>query len=176
MPIVMLDTSDLQEITAVYQNSFPSEEADATCNLMCELTTGKSQPETFAIGYKRDGRLLGAVGFSPVYFERQEAMSGYILSPLAVHSDFQRQGIATKMIEHGKKILTEKGVDVLLVYGDPNYYGRYGFKTDLGELFIPPYPLEYPFGWQAIQLSNKHIYEGKYKFSCVAALSDPGLW
>lgn len=176
MPIVMLNTSDIQEITAVYHNSFPSEEADATCNLMCALTRGKSQPETFAIGYRKDGRLVGAVGFSPVYFEHEQSISGYILAPLAVHSDFQRQGIATRMIEHGKKILTEKGVDVIFVYGDPKYYERYGFVASLGELFIPPYPLEYPFGWQAMQLSKKTIKQAQYKFTCVPALSDPSLW
>ena len=67
-------------------------------------------------------------------------------------------------------------VDALLVYGDPEYYGRYGFDAELGKHFIPPYPLEYKFGWQALILNDKDINDATLSFECVSALSDAVLW
>ena len=46
----------------------------------------------------------------------------------------------------GYDVLTKEGVDVLLFYGDPAYYRRFGFLEKTGPAFIPPYPLKYPFG------------------------------
>ncbi len=72
-------------------------------------------------------------------------------------------------------MLTKEGVGVLLVYGDPDYYGRFGFKEEIGRLFVPPYPLKYPFGWTGMKL-NATATPTPIKFECVAALSKPDLW
>jgi len=41
-----------------------------------------------------------------------------------------------------------------LVLGDPAYYGRFGFKEEIGHSFLPPYTLQYPFGWTGMMLKN----------------------
>ncbi len=43
---------------------------------------------------------------------------------------------------------------MLFVYGNPDYYGKFGFSVDTAQCYIPPYWLEYSFGWQAIALSE----------------------
>ena len=68
------------------------------------------------------------------------------------------------------------GVDLLFVHGDPNYYGKHRFDVELAQQFIPPYPLEYEFDWQAMMLSSNDIADARYHFSCVDALSDASLW
>ena len=33
-------------------------------------------------------------------------------------------------------MLTKNGADILLGYGDPAYYGQFGFKEKIGRLFV----------------------------------------
>ena len=69
-------------------------------------------------------------------------ISGYILAPLAVSSEHQKQGVGSNLINAGIDMLTKDGVGVLLVYGDPAYYGKFGFKEEIGHSFVPPYTLQ----------------------------------
>ncbi len=73
-------------------------------------------------------------------------------------------------------MLTKEGVGVLLVYGDPAYYGRFGFKEEIGQSFVPPYKLQYPFGWTGSMLNGTAVAEQPIQFECVSALSKPDLW
>jgi len=73
-------------------------------------------------------------------------------------------------------MLTKYGADVLLVYGDPDYYGRSGFREEVGRSFVPPYPLQYPFGWTGMMLNGTSIPEQPIQFECVSAPSKLELW
>ena len=73
-------------------------------------------------------------------------------------------------------MLAKGGATVLLVYGDPEYYGRFGFKEKIGRSFIPPYPLKYPFGWTGMMLNEKAVPDAPVKFDCIDALTKPDLW
>ncbi|MDA7712501.1 GNAT family N-acetyltransferase, partial [bacterium] len=121
-------------------------------------------------------KIVSAVGFSPVFFKTDTGLSAYILAPLATHQSHQKKGLATKLIESAKAHFHANNIDALLVYGDPEYYGKYGFNADLGKHFIPPYPLEYDFGWQALMLNDTTLNDRKLAFTCVDALSDAALW
>ncbi|MFT6558274.1 GNAT family N-acetyltransferase [Sneathiella sp.] len=171
-----LTLNDFGCLKEVFYNSFSEDEAPLTYDVITKIICTKAQPPSLCLGYEEGDKLVGAVAFSPIYFEDNPQMSAYILAPLAVHIVHQKKGIATKLIDKSKEKLSDLGVDVLLVYGDPNYYGRYGFNVELAKQFIPPYPLEYEFGWQAMMLNSKDIKKDIYKFSCVKALSDASLW
>ena len=73
-------------------------------------------------------------------------------------------------------MLTKYGAVVLMVYGDPDYYGRFVFKEEIGRFFVPQYPLKYPFGWTGMKLNATANSNKPIKFACVAALSKPDLW
>ena len=168
--------SDLPDTENVFFNSFSKDEAPVTFAVIKELVSEMSKPPSFCLGYEREGKIVGAVGFSPVYFSSDVEVSAYILAPLAVHESEQGKGIAKQLIDTAKAHFTDKGIDALLVYGDPQYYSRHGFVVELGKHFIPPYPLEYEFGWQALLLSETKVDDAKLEFSCVSALSDAALW
>jgi len=53
------------------------------------------------------------------------------LGPVAVRIDRQRQGLGDSLIRAGLAACREKGLDAAIVLGDPNYYGRFGFRVDL---------------------------------------------
>jgi putative acetyltransferase len=49
------------------------------------------------------------------------------LSPLAVEPDAQRQGIGSKLVRAIAARVDNAGEPLILVEGDPRYYGRFGF-------------------------------------------------
>ncbi len=108
--------------------------------------------------------------------DNSETFRGYILAPLGVKPDYQKRRIGSKLIEYGLQQLSEMGVNVVFVYGDPKYYGRFGFSTDAAQQYTTPYKLQYPFGWQAIVLKEYAIEKWPAAITCVAPLCDPKLW
>ena len=171
-----LTINDLTDIKDTFFNSFSAEEASITYPVIKELITEDDKQKNFCIGYELDGYIVGAIGFSPVLFDGEKEISAYILAPLATHKLHQKKGIATQLFDKAKTHFIENDVDALLVYGDPAYYSRYGFDVELGKNFLPPYPLEYEFGWQAMMLNDKDVTKVKLSFTCVNALSDAALW
>ena len=176
MTIRKLSVNDLSSIEETFFNSFSAEEAPITYPVIKSLIEDSATNNNYCIGFELDGKIVSAVGFSPVFFKTDTGLSAYILAPLATHQSHQKKGLATKLIESAKAHFHANNIDALLVYGDPEYYGKYGFNADLGKHFIPPYPLEYDFGWQALMLNDTTLNDRKLAFTCVDALSDAALW
>jgi len=122
------------------------------------------------------GHIVGFGAFSPVSRASEPAIGGYILAPLAVAPDRQRSGIGARLVDRGRDILRGEGVDILLVYGDPAYYGRFGFRNEAARGFVAPYPLQFPFGWQGLRLSDRELAHRPMPIVCVPALMNPQLW
>lgn len=101
---------------------------------------------------------------------------GYILAPLAVRPEHQRAGLGSHLVEDGIGRLAHMGVGMVFVYGDPKYYGRFGFTVDAAKAYDPPYKIQYPSGWQAIALDKGTTGGHSGRIACVASLCDPVLW
>jgi predicted N-acetyltransferase YhbS len=48
--------------------------------------------------------------------------------PLSVLPEHQNKGIGGKLINHTMKLSKEMGYKAIIIYGDPEYYKRFGFK------------------------------------------------
>ena len=48
--------------------------------------------------------------------------------PLSVLPEYQNKGIGGKLINHTVKLSREKAYKAIIIYGDPEYYKRFGFK------------------------------------------------
>jgi len=48
--------------------------------------------------------------------------------PLSVLPEYQNKGIGGKLINHTVKLSKEMGYKCIIIYGDPEYYKRFGFK------------------------------------------------
>ena len=176
MTIRLAQNADLDSILKVVETAFSDEENKVIKNLVLELSTETASPSIKSLVAEVDNQVIGYVSYSPISLKSDSSISGYILAPLAVSPEHQKQGIGSNLIKSGIDILTKDGADLLLVYGDPDYYGRFGFKEEIGRIFVPPYPLDYPFGWTGMMLSGTAIPEQTIQFECVAALSNPDLW
>jgi putative acetyltransferase len=95
-----------------------------------------------------DGRVIGHIAFSPVGIgDRSPAWYG--LGPMAVLPERQGQGIGRALIERGLAALRALGAQGCVVLGEPEFYGRFGFRSDRAlvlERVPPEHFLSLPFG------------------------------
>jgi putative acetyltransferase len=87
-----------------------------------------------------DGAVAGHVLFSRLTVappnERRRALC---LAPLAVAPAWQRQGIGTALVREGLARAEAMDEDIVLVLGDPAYYGRFGFRPGRPDRMRTPY-------------------------------------
>jgi len=168
--------TDLDSILRVIETAFSDEENKVIMNLVQELHQETISPSIKSLVAEVDNQLIGYVSYSPIFLKSVSSIAGYILAPLAVSPEHQKKDVGSNLINAGIDMLTKDGVGVLLVYGDPAYYGRFGFKEEIGHSFLPQYTLQYPFGWTGMMLNDTPVPEQPIQFECVAALSKPDLW
>ena len=76
-----------------------------------------------------EGEIIGHVAFSPV---RINGMAGnwYGLGPVSVRPRRQGTGVGQALIVRGLEELRGQGAGGCVVFGEPSYYGRFGFVCD----------------------------------------------
>jgi putative acetyltransferase len=99
-----------------------------------------------------DGEPAGHIAYSRLILHETPSMKAAVLAPLAVAPSFQRKGIGAALIQEGLTRLTDQSYDLVLVLGEPHYYGRFGFVPRLAERLKTPYDGPY---LQALALSDK---------------------
>ena len=176
MNIRLAQETDLDSILKVIETAFSDEESKIIMTLSAELSNETNRASITSLVAEVDTQVIGYASYSPILLKTASSISGYILAPLAVSPEHQKQGVGSNLVNAGIDMLTEDDANVLLVYGDPAYYGRFGFKEEIGHSFVPPYTLQYPFGWTGMMLNDSLVPEQPLQFDCVAALSKPELW
>jgi putative acetyltransferase len=176
MNIRLAQEIDLDSVLKVIKTAFSDEENKVIMNLVQELHQETISPSIKSLVAEVENQIIGYVSYSPIFLKSDSSISGYILAPLAVSPEHQKQGLGSNLIKSGIDMLTKDGVGVLMVYGDPNYYGKFGFKEEIGHSFVPPHQLQYPFGWTGMMLNETVMPNEQIQFKCVSALSKPELW
>ena len=74
-----------------------------------------------------DSEIVGHVFISPVSLEPDVGLFCGQVSPLSVHPDHQSKGVGSSLMWAVIDESRVKGLDVLFLLGDPNYYRRFGF-------------------------------------------------
>ena len=127
MNINLAQETDLDAIQKVVETAFSDEENKIISKFAFDLLTETASPSIQSWVAEVDHQIIGYVSFSPIFLKSATDLSGYILSPLAVSLEHQKQGVGSSLINKGIDWLTKAGAGVLLVYGDPDYYRRFGF-------------------------------------------------
>jgi putative acetyltransferase len=87
------------------------------------------------------GTIVGHVAISPVSVS-DASPAWYGLGPLAVAPDQQRLGIGSALVRQSLQDLRTLGARGCVVLGNPQYYGRFGFRAEAA-LMLPDFPSEY---------------------------------
>ncbi|GAA5217416.1 GNAT family N-acetyltransferase [Corallincola platygyrae] len=169
---------DKDAIAALFKAVFSASEGETEGALIGGLAKDmfdKTPPDklfNFVAEHKR--QIVGSIFFSQLDFGDDSL--AYILSPVAIHTDFQGQGIGQALIRYGLDVLKENGTEWVLTYGDPNFYCKVGFEPVSDKKIVPPVPLSYPHGWLGQSLTETAITNVSGACRCVEALSDPIYW
>jgi len=169
-------TLDTDSIRRIHLSAFPAGEGEIISRFAENLLNENTNPPTINLVSETKDGPVGHVAFSPVSVRQAENWQGYILAPLGVRPGAQKKGVGSELVENGIRMLKTLGANILFVYGDPEYYSRFGFNAAVAENYQPPYPLQYPFGWQAMVLNNGENIPLSAKLECVDSLRDPKLW
>ena len=175
MQIGEATSHDAEDIRNLYLQAFDDSEARKVSDLAVGLLKENHSVKTISLVAIINTKIVGHIAFSPVLLAATNAHLGYILAPLAVSADFQHRGIGSSLIRHGLDMIYRTGSFIVFVYGDPDYYSRFGFRADLARHYVPPHTLRFPKGWQALKLKSDNFPEGG-KIACVDSLNDPELW
>ena len=162
------------ELNELYLNAFPDNEGEAVSRLAIDFLINYPE-DSISIACFDNQKIIGHIAFSQIISERPIDHKAFILAPLAVSQEFQGKGVGAKLVNEGLNYLIKNEVDTVCVYGDPNFYSRFGFTKSKGKDFVPPYKLTMPAGWQAKSLSCKTLKE-QFRFSCIEPLMNENLW
>ena len=167
--------NDKASIKNVHLDAFGKDEGITNSQLAIDLLEDKSALPILSLVAELNNEIIGNIIFSSVKIEGAEDTSVYILAPLAVKTLEQKKGIGSQLIIKGLETLKKLGAEIVLVYGDPNYYKYTGFKS--GHNLSPPYKLEYPEeAWMAQELVENALTNTRGKVQCSVPLSSPELW
>jgi len=73
-------------------------------------------------------KIVGHILFTPITIETKEkSFLALALAPLAVHPEFQNQGIGSLLIKQGLNACERLKYGIIIVIGHPKYYPRFGF-------------------------------------------------
>jgi putative acetyltransferase len=140
------EPQDWPEIRALVEAAFGSK---AEADLVQRLREGGDLVLSLAAD---DGGPVGHIAFSRLALPETPSARACALAPLAVSPQRQRQGIGSALVREGLMRLAQGGMDLVLVLGEPDYYGRFGFAPDLAKRLMTPYDGPY---LQALALSER---------------------
>lgn len=77
-----------------------------------------------------DGRVVGTIMYSRSYVDTGKGkVSVVTFGPLCVEPEYQGMGIGGKLLLETLKITKEAGYRAVIIFGEPDYYPRFGFVT-----------------------------------------------
>lgn len=84
---------------------------------------------TISLVAEAEASLIGHVAISPVSIS--DGASGWFgLGPVSVLPQYQRRSVGSQLTRAALQILRERGASGCVVLGEPEYYGRFGFRAD----------------------------------------------
>ena len=139
---------DWATLESLYPQAFPDEDLlPLLRDLLPDTAVATSLVATI------DAKLVGHAVFTRCGVDGSDVEAA-LLGPLAVSPGFQRQGIGSVLVRAGLRRVDEEGAALVLVLGDPGYYGRFGFRRESS--IEPPYslPVEWTEAWQSMSLKE----------------------
>ena len=85
-------------------------------------------PDSISICVERDDKEVGNIIFTPFHLNDHPDKVCFLLAPLGVLPEFQRQGVGAELIAKGITHLKSLDADAIFVLGHPRYYALRGFE------------------------------------------------
>ncbi|MBW4689543.1 MAG: N-acetyltransferase [Komarekiella atlantica HA4396-MV6] len=118
-----------------------------------------------------EGIVVGHILFSYIDLVGEETLQVLGLAPLAVHPQFQRLLIGSKLVEAGLERANARGEAMVIVLGHPHFYPRFGFKPSVDYQVESPFPVPE----DVFMVKPLQNYQEKYKGKVVYPPAFHGL-
>ena len=179
MDVTTTYTDKTESIAAMFHASFAasegSDEGRLIKDLVTDMLTSCAEGDLRVFSAVEGDAVVASILFSRMTFSK-DTRTVFILSPVAVSPLRQGQGLGKALIQHGLRDLRAEGVEIVLTYGDINFYTKVGFSQISEEQAPPPHRLTFPEGWLGQSLSEPAFAPLKGPSHCVAPLKNPEFW
>jgi putative acetyltransferase len=115
--------SDASAVHSVHEAAFPTA---AEAKLVEKLR--KNGKASVSLVAEDEGRIVGHILFSPVTFDPPLDVVALGLAPMAVLPGHEKHGVGRRLVQNGLAESHSNGACMVVVLGDPGYYGRFGFE------------------------------------------------
>jgi putative acetyltransferase len=135
---MIIRTETPADYPAVYEvNQLAFDGRDAEPQL---VEAARQIPGAISLVADVDGRVVGHILFTPIEIVTETgSIPAISLAPLAVHPDFQNQGIGMALTRRGLDECRAQGHKIAIVLGHTNYYPRFGFTAELARSLACPW-------------------------------------
>lgn len=162
---------DSVAIDSLYPEAFPDEDLLPVVRDLVQDPAAVTISLVGVVG----SRIAGHVLFTKCDMAESDARIA-LLAPLAVAPAWQRQGVGTALVRAGLRRLEDAGFGLVLVLGDPQFYGRLGFRPE--SIVEPPYrlPSDYDGAWQAQSVGAMTVRLRPGRLLVPRQWLQPALW
>ena len=178
MKFERLGRHNQHELASLFHSTFGASEGEAEGlligNLADQLGAAIDDRDVMAFGATQGEALIGAIFFTRLRFADDARV--YMLAPVAVATAHQGAGVGQALIRFGLKSVAGQGAAVAVTYGDPAYYGRFGFAPLSEGVIRAPLALSMPHGWLGQSLNGQPIQPRRERPQCVEPFRTPALW
>lgn len=179
MQFVPYQKTEKAAIKRLFEKAFTEsegpEEGAMVAKLVDDMMNTTSDRDIFGFAATDNDRLVGGLFFTRLRFDNTP-VEAFILSPVAVHPQFQGRGIGQQLINFGIDVLKTYGVQLVFTYGDPGFYAKAGFQPITERIIQAPHTLRKPQGWLCQSLEQADIAPIPDIPRCVDALDKPDYW
>lgn len=92
---------------------------------------------------EEDGRIVGSLQCWPVELrDGVHAVPMVMLGPVAVLPELQRAGVGKALMRHALETADQQNINAIMLIGDAEYYGRFGFEAEPTQQWTLPGPFE----------------------------------
>lgn len=167
------------DIVALFTSTFTQSEGASEGRMIGQLAKALMETvhedDIFVFSALAGGKIAGTIIFTRLTYPADKRIV-FLLSPVAVAPGFQGKGVGQQLLRHGLETLRQSGVDVVLTYGDINFYAKVGFAQISEEIAKAPMVLSYPDGWLGQSLAGQTLDPIAGPSTCVEAFNKPDLW
>jgi putative acetyltransferase len=153
IPIRAERPGDVDDIAAVVEAAFNS---SVEARLVAAIRASENFLPELSLVAEAEGRIVGHVMVSVVHLhhgDRRHRIAS--LSPLAVAPEHQRRGIGSALVREVTARADSSAEPVVVLEGDPAFYGRLGFQPSEGYgIHIPLPSWAPPEAAQVLPLGN----------------------
>ncbi|MBV6625995.1 MAG: N-acetyltransferase [Rivularia sp. (in: Bacteria)] len=150
--------TDYLAIAQIYKLAFGREEEG---HLIEKIRSSQYYIPELTLIAEVNSSVIAHVMFSYINLVGKETFQVLGLAPVAVHPDFQNQGIGSALINAALDKANQLGESLIIVLGNPHFYSRFGFKPSVDFEIESPFPVPED-AFMVKPLTNYHAsYKGK---------------